>query len=55
MARLFLLLDRVLFVLTLFYVHDVSLIPDLTMQLMSVGQITNHEYHVILDPDFYYI
>jgi hypothetical protein len=24
------------------------------MQLMLAGQITNHDYHVILDPDFCY-
>jgi hypothetical protein len=38
-----------------FYVPDVSLIPDLTMWLMSVGQITNHDCRAILDPDIYYI
>jgi hypothetical protein len=38
-----------------FYVPDVSLIPNLTMQLMSAGQITNHDCRVILDPDFCYI
>jgi hypothetical protein len=37
-----------------FYVPDVSLVPDLTMQLMYVGQI-NHDCRVILDPDFCYI
>jgi hypothetical protein len=35
-----------------FYVPDVSLVPDLTMQLMSASQITDHDCHVILDPDF---
>jgi hypothetical protein len=29
-----------------FHVSDVSLIPDLTMQLMSAEQITDHNYHV---------
>jgi hypothetical protein len=38
-----------------FYVPDVSLVPDLTIQLMSVGQITDYDCHVILDPDFCYI
>jgi hypothetical protein len=38
-----------------FYVHDVSLIPDLTMQLMSAWQITDHDYRVILDHDICYI
>jgi hypothetical protein len=38
-----------------FHVHDVSLVHDLTMQLMSVGQITDHDCHVILDPDVCYI
>jgi hypothetical protein len=38
-----------------FHVPDVSLVPDLTMQLMSVGQITDHDCRVILDPDFCYI
>jgi hypothetical protein len=38
-----------------FHVPDVSLVPDLTMQLMSVGQITNHDCRVILDPNFCYI
>jgi hypothetical protein len=35
-----------------FHVPDVSLVPDLTMQLMFAGQITDHDYHVILDPNF---
>jgi hypothetical protein len=38
-----------------FYVPDVSLVPDLTMQFMSAGQITNHDCHAILDHDFCYI
>jgi hypothetical protein len=38
-----------------FHVPDVSLVPDLTMQLMSAGQIANHDCHVILDPDVCYI
>jgi hypothetical protein len=38
-----------------FYISDVSLVLDLTMQLMSAGQITDHDYHVILNPDFCYI
>jgi hypothetical protein len=38
-----------------FHVPDVSLMPDLTMQLMPIGQITDHNYRVILDLDFYYI
>jgi hypothetical protein len=38
-----------------FHVPDVSLVPDLTMQLLSAGQITDHDCHVILDPDFCYI
>jgi hypothetical protein len=25
------------------------------MQFMSAGQITDHDYHVILNPDFFYI
>jgi hypothetical protein len=36
-----------------FHVPDISLVSDLTMQLMSAGQITDHDYHVILDPDFF--
>jgi hypothetical protein len=35
-----------------FHVPGVSLVPDLTMQLMSAGQITDHDCRVILDPDF---
>jgi hypothetical protein len=50
---LFLLLDRAHFVLTL-YVPDISLVPDLTMQFMSAGQITDHDCRVIIDPDFCY-
>jgi hypothetical protein len=38
-----------------FHVPDVSLVPDLTMQLMSAGQITDHDCRVILDPNFCYI
>jgi hypothetical protein len=38
-----------------FYVTDVSLVPDLTMQLMYAGQITEHDNRVILDPDVCYI
>jgi hypothetical protein len=38
-----------------FYVSDVSLIPDLTMQLMSAGQIADHDCRVIPDPNFCYI
>jgi hypothetical protein len=35
-----------------FYVLDISLVPDLTMQLMSAGQIIDHDCCVILDPIF---
>jgi hypothetical protein len=38
-----------------FHVPDVSLVPDLTMQLMLAGQITDHDYCVILVPDCCYI
>jgi hypothetical protein len=38
-----------------FHVPDVSLVPDLTMQFMSAGQITDHDCRVILDHDFFYI
>jgi hypothetical protein len=38
-----------------FYVPDISLVSDLTMQLMFAGQITDHDCRVILDPDFCYI
>jgi hypothetical protein len=38
-----------------FHVPNVSLVPDLTMQLMSARQITDHDCRVILDPDFCYI
>jgi hypothetical protein len=38
-----------------FFVPNVSLVPDLTMQLMSVGQIVDHDCRVILDPDVCYI
>jgi hypothetical protein len=38
-----------------FHVPDVSLVPDLTVQLMSAGQIADHDCRVILDPDVCYI
>jgi hypothetical protein len=38
-----------------FYVPDVSLVPDLTMQLMPAEQIADHDCRVILDPDVCYI
>jgi hypothetical protein len=38
-----------------FHVPDISLVFDLTMQLMYAGQITDHDYRVILDRDFFYI
>jgi hypothetical protein len=38
-----------------FYVPDISLVPNLTMQFMSARQIIDHNCHVILDPDFCYI
>jgi hypothetical protein len=38
-----------------FHVPGVFLVPDLTMQLMSAGQITDHDCPVILNPDFCYI
>jgi hypothetical protein len=38
-----------------FHVSDDSFVTNLTMQLMFGGQITDHDYHVILDPDFYYV
>jgi hypothetical protein len=38
-----------------FHVLSVSLVPDLTMQLMSARQITDHDCRVILDPNFCYI
>jgi hypothetical protein len=38
-----------------FHVPDVSLVLDLTMQLMSAGQITDHDCCVILDPNVCYI
>jgi hypothetical protein len=34
-----------------FHVPDVSLVPDLTMQLMSARHIANHDCRIILDPD----
>jgi hypothetical protein len=38
-----------------FHVPDVSLVPDLIMQLMFTGQIADHDCRVILDPDVCYI
>jgi hypothetical protein len=38
-----------------FHAPDVSLVLDLTMQLMSTGHITNHNYRIILDSDICYI
>jgi hypothetical protein len=38
-----------------FHVPDVSLIPDLTMQLMFAGHVTDHDCHVILYRYFCYI
>jgi hypothetical protein len=38
-----------------FHVPDVSLVPDLTMQVMAVGQITNHDCRIILDLEVCYI
>jgi hypothetical protein len=38
-----------------FNVPDVSYVPDLTMQLMSAGQLTDHDCRVILDSDFCYV
>jgi hypothetical protein len=38
-----------------FHVPNVILIPDLTMKLMLARQITDHDYRVILDPNFCYI
>jgi hypothetical protein len=38
-----------------FHVPDVSLVPDLTMQLMSARQIVDHDCRAILDPDVCYI
>ena len=32
-----------------------SFVPDLTMQLMSAGQLTDHDCRVILDSDFCYV
>jgi hypothetical protein len=37
-----------------FDVPNVSLVTDLTMQLMPAGQITDYDCRVILDPDFCY-
>jgi hypothetical protein len=39
----------------LFRVPDVSYIPNLIMQFMFIGQLTNHDCCVILDPDFCYV
>jgi hypothetical protein len=38
-----------------FHVPDVSVVPNPTMQLMSAGQITDHDCRAILDSDFCYI
>jgi hypothetical protein len=38
-----------------FHIPDISLVPDLTMQLMSTGQIADHDSPVILDPNVCYI
>ena len=38
-----------------FHVPNVSYVPDLTMQLMSASQLTDHDCRVILDPDFCYV
>jgi hypothetical protein len=38
-----------------FHVPDVSYVLDLTMQLMSTSQLTDHDCRVILDPDFCYV
>jgi hypothetical protein len=38
-----------------FYVHDVSLISDPTMQFMSIRKIVDHDCCVIIDPNFFYI
>jgi hypothetical protein len=38
-----------------FHVVDVSFMPHLTMQLMSVGQLTDLDCCVILDPNFCYV
>lgn len=40
---------------TSFRVLEVSYVPDITMQLMTVSQLIDHDYCVILDPDFYYV
>ena len=34
-----------------FHVPNVSYVPDLTMQLISAGQLTDHGCRVILDSD----
>jgi hypothetical protein len=38
-----------------FHVPNVSLVPDLTMQPMSAGQIADHDCRIIFDPDVCYI
>jgi hypothetical protein len=38
-----------------FHVPNVYIVPDLTMLLMSAGQITDDDCRVILDPDVCYI
>jgi hypothetical protein len=38
-----------------FHIPDVSLVHDLTMRLMSTGQIADHDCRVILDSDVCYI
>jgi hypothetical protein len=38
-----------------FHVPGVSLVLDMTMQLMSAGQIVDHDCRVIIDPNFCYI
>ena len=40
---------------TSFHVPNVSYVPNLTMQLMSAGQLTDHGCRVILDSDFCYV
>jgi hypothetical protein len=38
-----------------FHIPNVSLVPDLTMHLMSVWRIIDHDCRVILDLDFCYV
>ncbi|WVZ93716.1 hypothetical protein U9M48_039674 [Paspalum notatum var. saurae] len=38
-----------------FHVPDISYVPDLTMQLISAGQLSDHGCRVILDSDFCYV